>query len=229
VNLIRLAVVAQVVLAANWTTAWAGEADELVLPRIVVGQSNEACRAIAKVVRATKNEDFWSGRWRDRFGRVEWMQGSYPTMTAEGRHADVPYKYSNVDIDNDGQRDVVVVYTALFSSADWDWLYLFRPKQFRVAQKEGIVGKLFQEVPILNPRNAVQFSNGQSGVPVELHLWRYKGANFILLKEHFFAKKEPDVPSSFFVAKLEPQSTKWDEVFKVHRLVPQLTCRMVAK
>ncbi len=228
-TLFRVVAIVQFAVAASCGIGWAGEADKLALPEVVFGRSNEACIAVIKVIRAIKNEDIWAGPWRDHFGLIDWMGGTYPTVTAEGRHANVPFRYTAIDINNDGRRDVVVIYTDLLSSAYWDWLYLFDPKQFRAAQKEGAVGKLFQEVPALNRRNILQFQNGQSGNPVELHLWRYKGAIYILAKEHFFAKQEPHAASSFFVAKLGPHSTKWDERFRVLRLVPELTCRMVAK
>lgn len=228
-KIVRIFAIAQIAVVTNYAPVWAGEADELALPKVVVGQGIEACRAVAKIVRATKNEDFWIGRWREGFGSVEWMGDSFPTITAEGRHADVPFLYTTLDINNDGRRDIVVLYSTLFSSIMWDWLYLFRPAQFRVAQKKGSVGKLFEQVPSLNPRNFVQFSNGQSGWPVELHLWHYKGRNFILLKEHSFAKGALSTPGSFFVAKLNPQSAKWDKKLKVNHLVPELICRLVAE
>jgi hypothetical protein len=229
VNLVRFVALVQLTVAASCAIAWAGEAEKLALPKVVVGQSNEVCGAAVKVIRKIKNVDFWNGAWRNRFGSIDWIEGADQIVTTERRHADVHFKYIAIDISNDERPDVVVIYTASFRSVDWDWLYLFDPKQFSAAQKEGMVEKLFEEVPKLNPRNVVQFINGQSGVPVELHLWRYKGATFILAKEHYFAKKEPDVPSSFFVAKLGSQSSKWDDVFKVQRLVPELTCRIVAK
>jgi hypothetical protein len=182
-----------------------------------------------KIVRGTTSEAFWSSSWRDRFGPVDWSQDSYPTVTSDAQEHDVPFKYTTIDIDNDGAPDVVLMRSDLMFSILWDWLYVFNPRQFDDAQKESALGKLLQSAPTLNPRNVVQFSNGETGGPVELNVWRYKKTYYLLLKEHFFAKDEARGPNSLFIAKLTPTSKKWDALLKVYRLVPELKCQMVAK
>jgi hypothetical protein len=205
-----------------------GEPGELVSPRQLRGETNDVCHAAATIVRGTTSEAFWSGSWRDRFGPVEWSQGSYSTVTSDAQEHDVPFKYTSIDIDNDGAPDVVLMLSDLMFSTLWDWLYVFTPRQFDDAQNGRTFVKLLQSAPTLNPRNVVQFYNGETGAPVELHIWRFKKTRYLLLKENSFAKGEGG-PSSLFVAKLTPASKKWDASLKVNRLVPELICQMVTK
>jgi hypothetical protein len=84
---------------------------------------------------------------------------------------DVAFQYLPIDIDNDGIEEVVVKETSLFASVEWDWLYVLQPQWFRSAQQEKSVGMLLPSVPKLNPQNTVKFTNGNTAVPVELHIW----------------------------------------------------------
>lgn len=214
------------VLAVLTVHAWAGDVDTLGLPKITFEQSKSVCRDASKIVRRIPSEDFLNGEWRKQFDQTDWLNDSDPTITAEGRQVEVPFKYRAIDINNDGKDEVVVVFTTLFSSVDFDWLYQFSPDQFLAAQKKRTVGKLLNQVPELNPRNFVRFSNGETGVPVELQFWHKGKTNYILLKENYFTKDNSEGPNSLFVAKLTPRSSVWDNIYKVQRLEPDMICRM---
>jgi len=210
-------------LAVCTSTAWG------VPTKIIAGGKDEVCHAIKDLSRKVSEEEYKSGIWRERFGSIDWKHDTYPTITAEKRPWDVPYKYVYVDIDNDGRQDVVVVYSGMIRSVDFDWLYLFTPEKFQQAQLEKTVFKLFESGPFLNPHNEVKFSSGVTAVPVELQIWHHKGTRYLLLKEHFFPWRKAGPPHSLVVAKLSRTSLKWYEPLKLYRLVPDLKCRLVSQ
>jgi hypothetical protein len=211
-------------LTACASTAWAATP-----VWIAHGGTDEVCRAVAGVSSRISRDDFLSGTWRERFGRTEWQHGTYASIGANDRRFENAFRYVPVDVDNDGIRDVAVVNTGTIRSVDFDYLYVFTPKEFDDARDEGSIARRLHETPTLNPRNEVRFAGGVSAVPVELQLWQHKGVRYLLLKEHYFAKQRTGVPDSLFVAKLSPASRVWDDELKVNRLEPELKCRLVAR
>jgi hypothetical protein len=227
-NFYRFIAIAHFAFVSQMNTVWATESTRLVVPKIVFGQGNETCLIAARVVGKTPNWHFWNDKWRDQFGSLTWHHDSFPTVTSDGKNADVNFVFVVLDLDNNGKKEVIVIQSDLLSSIEWDWLYTVESKQFRTAQKEGRVGKLLNQWPMLNPQNSVTFSNGNEAIPTSLHIWQYKNTNYILLKEHFFAKESTARPNSFVVAKLKPNSIQWNKQTKRYRLVPELTCQIVA-
>jgi hypothetical protein len=185
------------------------------------GATTTVCKAAAQIAARIAETDFWSGQWRNAFGVVDWIEESYPTVTAEGRAQRVPYSRLAIDIDNDGKRDIVVRYTDMQGSVLWDWIYILEPSDYQIARKRDDVGKLLQTAPQLNPDNSVQFTNGSSGVPVESQIWKHGKMNYMVLKEHFFLKREPKLPSSLFVGRLQSRPSD----MKSRRMPIELVCR----
>lgn len=228
----RIFVISVAAALTIWSLiAGAVESNRLVVVNVVFARDAAVCRAVAAKVGAATPEEFRNGTWRDRFTSANWMSDTFPTITAEGRALDLPFRYTFVDIHNDGTRDAVVVYSGMMASTEFDWLYVFTSKQFRAAQAQKRVGIVMNEVPVLNPANWVQFSNGQTGNPVELEIWKHKGRNYLLLKEPSFAHADREAPHSLLVAKLSRTSRKWQRVGKlnVQRLLPDLICQLRAK
>lgn len=216
-------VLATVILAIS---GFAKSADDI---KVLYGGNDPVCRDATKIIRGIPTADFWSGAWRTGFGEIAWRQDSYPTITAEGKHWDVGFQYLPIDIDNDGSEEVVIKETNLFTSIEWDWLYVFRTQQFRSAQQGKSVGRLLPSVPKLNPQNTVQFTNGVDAAPVELHIWMRGESSLLVLKEHFFAKRQKGVPSALLIGRLGKQSARYDAATNTQRLVPDMVCRIVRK
>lgn len=194
--------------------------------QIDYGATASVCKAAAKIVGRMTESDFWSGQWRNAFGVVDWLEESYPTVTSEGRAQRVSFSHLTIDVNNDGKRDVVVRYTDMQGSVLWDWIYVLEPGDFQVARKSDAVGKLLQTAPQLNPDNSVHFSNGFSGVPVEAQIWRHKNANYLVLKEHFFLKREPTLPSFLYVGRIHGQFRNEANHATSRRIPIELACRL---
>jgi hypothetical protein len=192
---------------------------------IKYGANNPICRVAIRMVRDIPPTDFWGGAWRKRFGDIDWNKGSYPTITAVGKYWGVEYQYLVVDVDADGNDEVLVRTTDMISSVDFDSLYFFEYQQFSAAQKENTVGSLLRTVPILNPGNGVRFSNGEESVPVEVQIWKYQGQNILILREHFFARNRRGVPNSLFVSKFNRQSLI-HKTAPNQQVIPDLICRI---
>jgi hypothetical protein len=190
------------------------------------GRQNSVCKAAARIAGQLPEADFWGGEWRQAFGAVNWIDDSYPTVTAEGRKQRVTYSRVMLDIDNDGKRDVVIRYTDMQGSVLWDWVYVVRPSEFQAARKKDDVGKLLQVAPQLNPDNSVQFTNGSAGVPVEFQIWNHAKTNYIVLKEHFFLKRQPSLPSSLFVGRVQSPSNSPSDDVSSRRPAVELVCRI---
>lgn len=197
--------------------------------KILYGANDPICREATKIIRKIPTADFWNGSWRTGFGAISWRQASYPTITAEGKHLDIEFQYLPVDINDDGSEEILVKETALFTSIAWDWLYMFQSQQFRAAQQEQSVGRLLPSVPMLNPQNTVQFTNGDQATPVEVNIWERGKRSFLVLKEHFFAKNQKGVPSALLIGRLGKYSVRHDVATNTQRLVPDMVCRIVKK
>ena len=190
------------------------------------GAQNAVCKAAAEIASRVSEDDFSGGEWRNAFGTVNWLDDSYPTMTAEGREHRVAYSRVTIDIDNDGKPDVVVRYTDMQGSALWDWVYVLAPGEFQAARKQDGVGKLLQTAPQLNPDNPVQFTNGSSGLPVEFQIWKEGKTNYVVLKEHFFLRGQSTLPSSLFVGRVQSRSNNAPGNISSRRLRVELVCRI---
>jgi len=230
-NRLRCAVVALSVIASSSSEGKDSFGASSV--QITHGRNESICQTTAKAIRRSAVEDFYGSLWHKQFGAIDWNSGSYPTITAEGKPAEILFSYAYLDINNDGTLEVVAIETTFFTSIDWDRLWVFSNKQFAQAKREGTLGSLLSTFPTLNPQNTVLFSNGKTAVPVEVHVWRHKGKVYLLLKEHFFAKEEQTedgrvLPNAFYVSILEGQASfVYDQVLNARRLVPKMTCRFV--
>jgi len=207
-------------MAASIVSARAAKLD------IQEGGQNSVCKAAARIAAQLSETDFWGGGWRQAFGAVNWIEDSYPTITAEGREHRVVYSRVMIDIDNDGGRDVVIRYTDMQGSVLWDWVYVVPPSEFQAAKKQDGVVKLLQTAPQLNPDNSVQFTNGSGGVPVEFQIWNHAKTNYIVLKEHFFLKRQPSLPSSLLVARVQSPSSSPSTDVGSRRPPVELICRI---
>jgi len=201
--------------------------------QIDYGSSNPVCRSVANTIYGISVEGFRGGAWRKEFGEIDWHRDSFPTITAEGWPGKVWFEYSSLDIDNNRADEIVVMETVFFTSIDWDRLWVFTREEFARAQKENSFRKLLSTFPTLNPQNVVSFSNGKTAVPVEIHIWKHKKKNYLLMKEHFFAGEEQIqegrvLPNAFYVGVLDGQMfSKYDPVLKANRLIPKMLCRFV--
>jgi hypothetical protein len=190
------------------------------------GAQNAVCKTAAEISSRVSERDFWAGEWRNAFATVNWLDDTYPTVTVEGREQRITYRRIGIDIDNDGKRDVVIRYTGMQGSVDWDWIYVLAPSEFQAARKQDGVGKLLQTAPRLNPDNSVQFTNGSSGVPVEVQIWKHGKTNYVVLKEHFFLKGKPNLPSSLFVGLVQTRSDNSPGDAGSRSLPVELVCRI---
>ena len=91
------------------------------------------------------------------------------------------------------------------------------------------VGKLLQMAPQLNLDNSVQFTNGSGGVPVEFQIWNHAKTNYIVLKEHFFLKRQPSLPSSLFVGRVRTPSNSPSGDVGSRRPPVELVCRITGR
>jgi hypothetical protein len=214
--------------------SWGKEVQTNNNAKIVFGQTNPVCLESIKIVRGLTRDDFWSGEWRVGFGEIGWLTGTYPTVSADGRYLDYPYKYVPIDIYNNDSTQVVVQQSDFFTSVNWDWMYVFQPDEFNRAQLEQTVEKLIGEskvLPHLNLQNTVVFTNGRNAVPTELHIWSRKGKNYLVMKENYFAREkktiEGDFPQSLYVGILNgTKSSIFDAQSQYQRLHPKMICQL---
>lgn len=184
------------------------------------------CKAAAEIAGRIPGSDFSGGQWRSAYGTVDWEDDSYPTVTAEGREQRVTYSRVALDLDNDGHQDVVILYTGMMSSVDWDHIYVVPPDTFTSASRADAVGKMLHTAPQLNPDNSVHFTSGIAGVPVEIQIWKHGPMNYLVLKEHFFAKGRRNLPASLFVGRLASHKPVKSSLGGSPRLVLEQICRM---
>ena len=194
--------------------------------KVRYGAQNPVCKVAAEIANRISESDYWHGGWRYGYGSVDWVDDSYPTVTAQGREQRVNYSYVRLDIDNDRKQDIVIRYTGSMRSVDWDRIYVVQPGAFQVAKQADTVGQLLHTAPPLNPDNSVHFTNGSAGVPVEVEIWKHGGKNYIVLKEHFFAKRERSAPASLFVGRFLDHKPVQSQLGGSPRLVLELICRM---
>jgi len=190
--------------------------------RIVHGNQNPVCRASLGTLDRTPRKAFFDGAWRESFRSVPWQDDSYKTVTAEGRDWSVPYKHARADIDNDGLQDIVVVYTGSIRSVDIDHLFVMSPSEFKQRRQLHTVTRGAQ----INPDNTVLFADGVSALPVEVHVWKYKGKRYLLMKEANFGRPQYGEPRSLFVGGLHRDARTAAETHPQKRLVLEMICRI---
>jgi hypothetical protein len=190
------------------------------------GIRDPICTDIRSQLTEISAADFRNGKWRDRFGGIEWQHETWPVTTASGSNEDLSFRHLSIDLDNDRSMDVVVVWASTVRGALFDWLYLLTPSEFQAASAARNPRGFFDQGRRLNPDNAVAFTNGDDAVPVELQVWERERVRYLLLKEHSFAKAAASQSNTFVVAKLEPAvPVAKDDTAK--RLSPAMICRFV--
>jgi hypothetical protein len=228
-------------LAILGTIALQASAAENAVERFTVMRSErdsvcQEAHALLEPITITP-ADFWNGKWREAFGTIAWVHGTWPTITAANIQEDVPFKHLEADIDSDGAPDVAVVRSGMIRSVQFDWLYLFEPSTFRSARESGgISAALEQASPKqtglkrpwqLNPINLVVFSNGGDAIPVELELWKREHEMLLLLKEYNFARAGKRDTNTFVVAKIDKSLSASTSGNDASTLRPAMICRFV--
>jgi hypothetical protein len=197
---------------------------------IVRNERDPVCQEARKILEAITPRDFWNGKWREAFGAVAWVQGTWPTITAQNTQENVPFKYLEADMDADGAPEVAVVWSGMIRSVQFDWLYLFDPGNFRSARESGGISAALNHASQLNPANLVLFSNGEDAIPVDLQLWQRDQEMLLLLKEYNFARAGQRVTNAFVVARIDRTSlTISTPAGDAKRLRPAMICRFVQR
>ncbi len=186
---------------------------------------NDASRILSNIPRYR----FWNGQWREAFGSVEWDKDFYPSIDSEGKQRENKYEFRSIDINNDGQSDVVIKETGMLRSALWDWLYVMAPDEFRSLRANRTIGKSLGIIQQLNPGNAVIFTNKQEAVPTEMQIWRHGSKNYIVMRELQFSTEEHKDPASAYVAELRgplgaPINRRGNRT-----LIPRMVCKFKQK
>jgi hypothetical protein len=188
--------------------------------QLVRNSDGRACRSAADIVDSISPQEFVFDDWRGKFGGTEWQEGSWRTITAEGREERVHFAYSFVDIDNDSVRDVAVRYTSFLRSVLVDKLFVMHPKEFASALEHDTLGKIIHSSPAIKGQS-VWFTDGTEMGYQEIGLWINSGSTYVLLKEYSFGRENAASVSSFVVAKLEAKN----QVIETKRLLPTVVCR----
>lgn len=145
------------------------------------------CQQVVKLISNVPKLEFQRGTWRRIFEKTVWQNDAYPTVTAEGRDWRVPYKYTELDIDNDGRSDIVIKYTDMMSNDMWDWIYVLEPEEFFRSQKDGSFTRaVLSKAKQVNPGNYVEFAgraDDEIAGPTETAIWSHNNINYLVMKE----------------------------------------------
>lgn len=189
------------------------------------------CQQVINLIVDMPKSEFQRGTWRRIFETTVWQSDTYPTVTAEGRDWKVPYKYTELDIDNDGRSDMVIKYTDMMFNDMWDWIYVMEPEEFFNTRKNGTFSSALhsEKAKIVNPRNSVEFAgreNEEIAGPTEMAIWTHKSINYLVMKEGFFASTKKRRPNSLFVAQIAGVSNRPEPDGFPKRLVLNMICRI---
>lgn len=202
-------------------------------PYVILEGPASPCQQVVEMIFKVQKSEFQRGTWRRFFEKIVWRNDTYPTVTAEGRDWKVPYKYTELDIDNDGRSDVVIKYTDMMSNDIWDWIYVMEPDEFFHSQKNGTFSRAaLSKTKQVNPLNFVEFvgrPDEEIASPTEMAIWTNNNINYLVMKEGFFASDKKRRPNSLFVAQIAGISKlpQLDGVPK--RLVLDMVCRIGVK
>src|SRR5262245_10007331 len=106
------------------------------------GAQHAVCTAAAGIAAKISRSQFQGTNWRRAYASARWLDDSYPAVTAEGREARVSYSHVKLDLDNDGHEEVVIRYTGMIRSVDFDHVYVAPLHRFEAAAKTDSVAKL---------------------------------------------------------------------------------------
>lgn len=199
-------------------------------PYVILEGPASPCQQAVEIISKVPKSEFQRGTWRRIFDETVWRSDTHPTVTAEGRDWKVPYKYTELDIDNDGRSDVVIKYTDMMSNDMWDWIYVMEPEEFFHSRKVGTFSMaVLSKAKQVNPQNHVEFA-GQAdkeiAVPTEMAIWTHNNINYLVMKEGFFASDKKRRPNSLFVAQIVGVSKKFQLDGVPRRLVLNMVCRI---
>ena len=199
-------------------------------PYVILEGAALPCQQVIKMIRNVPKSEFQRGMWRPIFEKTIWQSDTYPTVTAEGRDWKVPYKYTELDIDNDGRSDVVIKYTDMMSNDMWDWIYVMEPEEFFHSRKDGTFSSaVLSRAKQVNPRNYVEFAgraDEEVAGPTEMAIWAHNSVNYLVMKEGFFASKKKRRLNSLFVAQIVGVSKEVQLDGVPKRLVLNMVCRI---
>lgn len=194
----------------------------LKLELIIEGQ-DEVCREVAKIAQSIPKRNFLLGTWKTSFNGIKWDTGEHSTVTAEGNSRLVPFKYKIIDIDNNGDEELVVLQTTSISSIETDFLYIMEPEQLENLNK----GSFFNSAIQINQRNYVVYLKGQSTLPTEMVIWKYKSKYYLIMKEKFFAKGNKNYPDSLTVGEVTGKIET--DKSGLSRVILKMNCRLKNK
>ena len=199
---------------------------------------NQCCTSnlnsrVVKLISRVPKSAFQRGTWQLAIEKIFWHSDAYPTVTAEGQNWKVPYKYTELDIDNDGRSNVVIKYTDMMFNTMWDWIYVMERNEFvQLREKGTFSGASLSTAKQVNPLNFVEFidrSDNEIVGPTEMAIWAHDSINYLVMKEGFFASNTKRRNNSLFVARIHGESELPQRIDTPKRLVLRMVCRIAVK
>lgn len=190
--------------------------------RILFGSDNPVCRSVVSTLsRITSAEEFYATEWQAYFSGVDWVEKPTYPESYLGR-------FSTVDIDGDGNPNVILIKSYMFRSVDIDHMHILEPHQFREMLDK--MSTNLQNTIHVNPRNSVAYSNGVHSVPTEIQITEIEGRYYLLLRDFGFGRgKQQLAPNTLFVGKISKESLDNAVSGKSEGVVIDMLCRIQRK
>ena len=193
------------------------------------GAPSSACNKARRILKGLSPEDVAGNGWTGQFG-LSWIDGSYQ-IQRPGTNVPftVEYQFQVLDIDNDGQDEVLYKEVWSLHFLDTDYIYVMPKSSFDSSVELGTFSPVIGATFKLNAQNSIRFSDGTDVVPSPgaWGFWKIDKINYFVIYDSVYSNLIlKSKARSFVLGRIGNHLASVGLAYGGPRIVPTLICRI---